>query len=454
MARVGLRLDAHWRLEAGLVQVDNRAGDPGDERLASPAVAPRYDTEATLLSSTLRHAHGDWQGELRLYRSRGEGNWLDQPAPDGDTYSDFRLSGLRWQERFSPWSGGELLAGIDLDRMSGEARFARVAPAPASRFEAPDFRIDSPYLALSQRMALDEDWLLQPSAGVRHYRHSDFGSETAPQAGLALISKRLTLFANASRGVNYPGLETPLLASLIPPLGQSWKQLDAERLDHAEVGFKFSPDAATQLDLSLFQDEVKNRYVFGFPPEVPPPPQFINLGAYRMHGVELSLRQALGTDWTLFAGLTLLDPSIDHLPYSPRRSATLGLNGQLGGLRLAFDAQYQSEVWALNRARRQARSTPSRWPASPSPTSASPTRWRRWAARASCSSTWRTCSTAATATGRATRCRDGGAAGPGGRLLASCSARRLGPASAPACAARPPGPACDHLPQEATAAMG
>ncbi|WP_028444622.1 TonB-dependent receptor [Chitinimonas koreensis] len=351
MARVGLRLDAHWRLEAGLVQVDNRAGDPGDERLASPAVAPRYDTEATLLSSTLRHAHGDWQGELRLYRSRGEGNWLDQPAPDGDTYSDFRLSGLRWQERFSPWSGGELLAGIDLDRMSGEARFARVAPAPASRFEAPDFRIDSPYLALSQRMALDEDWLLQPSAGVRHYRHSDFGSETAPQAGLALISKRLTLFANASRGVNYPGLETPLLASLIPPLGQSWKQLDAERLDHAEVGFKFSPDAATQLDLSLFQDEVKNRYVFGFPPEVPPPPQFINLGAYRMHGVELSLRQALGTDWTLFAGLTLLDPSIDHLPYSPRRSATLGLNGQLGGLRLAFDAQYQSEVWALNRAR-------------------------------------------------------------------------------------------------------
>ena len=190
-----------------------------------------------------------------------------------------------------------------------------------------------------------------PSVGVRFYQHSEFGGESSPHVGIALSSDTLTLFGNLSRGINYAGLETTVLTSLIPPLGNSWKNLSAESLNHAEIGIKFNPSAATQIDLSLFEDKVKDRYIFGFPPDVPPPPQFINLGDYTIKGTELALRQTLSRTWTLFGGLTLLDPSFNDLPYAPKRSFTMGLNGQLDRIRISIDAQYQSEVLTLNRTR-------------------------------------------------------------------------------------------------------
>lgn len=351
MGRIGYRLNANWSVAANFLHVDNQARDPGDARLPAAAVAPRYDTQATLLGATLAHQHGDWRGEFKLYSNQGRGDWKEQPAPDGNTPSRFDMQGLRWQEQFVPWQGGSVTAGLDHDRIGGRAIFERVAPAPQGRFDAPTFRITSPYVAVQQQLRLSDGWTLQPSAGLRWYEHSAFGSKAAPHAGLSFVSEQLTVFANLSRGVNYPGLEAPLLSSLIPPLAATWRQLSAEVLDHAEVGFKWTPAEGTQLDASVFHDKVKNRYVFGFPPNVPPPPQFINLGGYTVRGAELAVRQDVARGWSVFAGLTLLDPSIDNLPYAPRRALSLGLNGQAGPVRIAVDAQLQSAVWALNRAR-------------------------------------------------------------------------------------------------------
>lgn len=339
MGRIAYRLDANWSVAASFLQVDNKARDPGDARLAAAALAPQYNTKASMFSSSVSHVHGDWRGELKLYSNHGRGDWLDQPAPDGDSINKFRMSGLRWKEQFSPWKGATVTAGLDHDRISGDAAFNRVAPAPQGFFQAPTFRITSPYAGLSQEIPLSATWSLVPSAGLRMYDHSQFSSKAAPHAGLSLASEQFTVYANLSRGINYPGLETPLLASLIPALGSTWQQLSAEEMDHAELGFKWTLSQATQLDASIFHDKVKNRYVFGFPPNVPPPPQFINLGGYTMRGMELSLRQALGGGWSGFAGLTLLDPSMDNLPYSPRRALTLGVNGKAGPVRVAFDAQ-------------------------------------------------------------------------------------------------------------------
>lgn len=351
LGRVGYRLNPNWSIAASVVYVNNKAKDPGDNRVVAPAVAPEYNTEAGMLSTTISHIHGDWRGELKFYKNKARGDWLNQPAPDGDSINRSSMSGLRWKEQFTPWKGGTMVAGIDHDRISGDATFNRVAPAPPGFFDAPTFKITSPYVALNHAISLSDEWTFVPSAGLRLYDHSQFASKTAPQAGLSLISDRLTVFANLSRGVNYPGLETPLLSSLIPALGNSWKQLSAEELDHAEIGLKWTASDATQIDASVFHDKVQNRYIFGFPPNVPPPPQFINLGTYTMRGAELSVRQGLSRDWSVFAGLTLLDPSIENLPYSPHRAVTLGINGNAGPLRIAVDAQYQSAVWALNRSR-------------------------------------------------------------------------------------------------------
>jgi outer membrane cobalamin receptor len=127
-----------------------------------------------------------------------------------------------------------------------------------------------------------------------------------------------------------------------------WGRLSPEELDHSEIGVKLNPWESTQIDLSLFRDAVRNRYVYDLAFGTT---TFYNLGAYRVNGGELSIRQQVSRDWSLFGGLTQLNPSISNLPYSPKQALTLGVSGRVGPLRLAIDAQSQSEVWALNRDR-------------------------------------------------------------------------------------------------------
>lgn len=48
-----------------------------------------------------------------MYSNSGEGNGLNQPAPDGDTLTKFRLRGLRWKEQSSLLVVNGQIARID-----------------------------------------------------------------------------------------------------------------------------------------------------------------------------------------------------------------------------------------------------------------------------------------------------------------------------------------------------
>lgn len=261
------------------------------------------------------------------------------------------MQGLRWREEFSPAAGTFINFDLDHDQLDGSVKFNRVAPAPSASFEAPRFSSHSVFLGARQEWIVDKDWTAAPAIGVRFNQHNQFDSITTPSLGFKLQSENAQWFIQSSRGINYPGLETTVLSSLIAPLGTSWQKLKAETLNHLEFGGKFQLNKDHQLDFSLFKDKVSNRYVFGFPPDVPPPPQFLNLGSYENRGLELAIRSQLNQDWSLFTGLTILNPSIEHLPYTPKHAYTLGLNGKIDQFRLSFDMQSQSEVWALNRPR-------------------------------------------------------------------------------------------------------
>lgn len=350
MGRVGYHLNGNWSIGASLLYTDNTARDPGSVLVAPAAVAPRYDTKGTMLTASLSHQHGDWHGNFRLFSNSIEGNWLNQPGFVVDTFSSSDMKGLRWLEEFSPWDGGTAVVGLDYDSSSGNLRNNLIIP-PQTNFDTPTFVLTSPYAALSQRIVMSKDWLLVPSVGVRSYHHSDFASRTAPHAGVSLVSDTVTVFANTSRGVNYPGLDVTSLTSVLPlPLGQTWKQLSAEELNHVEMGVKLTPSTSTTVDLTVFEDKVTNRYIVGFPPDVPSP-QFTNLGNYRMRGTEFAVKQDVDSDWSIFAGLTLLNSSLETLPYAPSRALSLGANGQIGPVRIAVDSQYQSDIWALPQSR-------------------------------------------------------------------------------------------------------
>ncbi|MFE8644301.1 TonB-dependent receptor [Sphingomonas sp. NCPPB 2930] len=347
LGRVEYRLTPQWSLGATFLYADNKVSDPGED--GNPATKTgRFDTRGDFTAVSVSHDHERARGSLQVYDNSGQGNSHDNPS-QADTLSKFRLSGVRWNETVQPWADGEIVAGIDVDRMSGSVAFAGF-----TAFDGVSLRLTSPHVALSQAVSLGGGWKATPSAGVRFYDHSVYGHSTAPHAGVVVDhGDALSLRLNAARGLNHPGLDAALLNAIVPPLAgapTSWRDLQPERMDHVEMGARWSPQPGSSIDVAVFNDQLKDRYVFAFPPAVAMP-SFTNLGDYSVRGAELTVQHAIGKAWSLFGGLTLLDPSRSDLPYAPRRALSLGANWRQGPWRLSADAQAQSEMFTLKRDR-------------------------------------------------------------------------------------------------------
>jgi iron complex outermembrane receptor protein len=355
MINASQRLDAHWRVGLLLLGADNRASDPGEEGVPASRTGT-FDTRGVLTALSLEHRHAGSEGRLQLYSNHGDSDWANPNA--ALTHSSFKLSGLRWREQLQPWAGGELVAGLDVDRMQGSVAFNGF-----TAFDGSTLRLTSPYAALAQRVELGNGWSATPSAGVRLYRHNVFGSSSAPHAGVVVETATLALRLNASRGLNHPGLDAALLNAIVPPLAgaspQGWRSLQPERMDHVEAGLAWTPAAGTAVDLAVFEDRLKQRYVFAFPPAVAMP-SFTNLGNYRVRGSEATWQQQWSPAWSSFAGLTLLDSTLADLPYAPSRSLALGLTWRDGPWRVSADAQAQGRMAVLNKARADGTPNPAR----------------------------------------------------------------------------------------------
>jgi iron complex outermembrane receptor protein len=242
------------------------------------------------------------------------------------------MNGIRWKESIKVAPDTRVIAGVDYDTMRG-------TPTEGS----PTFKITSPYGSVVRSSALNTTWSLVSSATLRAYQHNYYASNTSPALGFSLVSNKATYYINASKGVNYAGLDGPAL-NAVGSRNDSWKTLKAEKADHVEVGAKFTPDDKTQVDVSVFKDRVSDRYYntggMGG--------GFFSTGAFTNQGGEATLRQQLGTHWAAFVGASFLDSSISNLPYAPKRSFTVGVNGKAGPFKLAVDAQNQSDFYSLN----------------------------------------------------------------------------------------------------------
>lgn len=346
LVSASLNLGTNWRLGALVLGADNQVSDPGMEGDASSKTGT-YGTRGHLAAVSVAHAHGTWQGRAQVYDNRGSSQWNNPTA--AAVTSRFHLSGLRWRESAQPWAGGELSGGVDVDQMQGSVAFNGF-----TAFDGISLRLTAPHVALAQTLALGGGWAATPSAGVRLYRHNVYGNSSAPHAGLVLAQgDSLALRANVSRGLNHPGLDAALLNAIVPPLGgapASWRALEPERMDHAELGVRWSLKRQGSVDLSVFNDSLKHRYVFAFPPAVAQP-SFTNLGAYRVRGAELSWQQQWSAHWASFAGLTLLDSSLADLPYAPKQALAAGVTWRDAAWRVTADLQSQSRMYVLNKAR-------------------------------------------------------------------------------------------------------
>lgn len=342
----GTQFNREWSGEISWLGVDNRVTDPGPD--GQPLLRNGvYKTKGNLVWATLRNDFESAKGDAKLYWSDGRGNWYGQAGTTGDTLTSFSSWGARIREAFTPWTGGQVVAGIDYDNVIGSADFVPTN-RPASTFDGPRLSILSPYVAVNQRIPVG-DWDIVPSAGLRYYDSSDFASELAPNAGVVARNGGMSFYANYARGVNYPGLDVVVFSqNVIPGLAQSWRKLAAETLDHYQIGAGYDAGPVTA-SLALFYDKLDNRYVFVLPP--PPPPVYANQGGSTIKGLEATVEYRPIPDLSLFGGLTLLSPSPASLPYAPKQSFVAGLNAGLGAFRFSVDAEYVGSMYVYSQAR-------------------------------------------------------------------------------------------------------
>jgi len=267
-----------------------------------------------------------------------------------DTLTDYRNYGLRVRETLRPWAEGEILVGVDFDFLGGEVDFRDPDPASEATFDRETWRIVSPHVAVSHRLGSYDGWYAIPSAGLRYSSHSEFGREVAPQVGLVAGFGGTEFHARYARGVNFPGLYVKVQNDVFLPGENLWDDLDAETIDHYEIGVSHVADDDLRMDLTLFMDKGRDRIVVSPPP--PFPPVLDNLGGYETRGAEATVTFRPADGVSVFVGATYLDPEPRDLPYAPRWTAAAGVNVRCApGLMLNVDAVLVDEQTVGSRAR-------------------------------------------------------------------------------------------------------
>ncbi len=353
--RLGYDLSDHWNVSLLFNRTDNKASDPGPDT-ATAQKNGVFKTNDNFSIITLSNRHEWGEGYVKTYWENGHIDWTGQynsatKENDSDTLTDYDNYGIRIRETLKLWKGGEILSGFDLDYISGEVDFTAPPKSP-SHFDKETFRIVSPYVAVSHNFNFENGFYFRPSAGVRHISHSEFDSETGPQAGLSLGYRTTELHTFYSRGINFPGMFAKVQDVMFMPGENLWKDLSAETVNHFEIGISHDFSEKIQTGITYFKDKGKNRIVTSVPP--PAPPVWKNIGEFEIQGVEASILLRPVSDLSLFAGFTYLDVNPSDLPYAPELSASFGANYRfLQHFQISLDALYMDDQFVTSRGRRE-----------------------------------------------------------------------------------------------------
>lgn len=359
-ANLGYEFSKEWNIRLLASYVDSQTVAPRPAVTPTPTngiswpMAERFDTGTFFTTLTLNHQYERFGGYLKAYWDNTDFDLL-QELTNGQRYGggtgglksrqEISLYGVRLREKLHLWSGGEILAGVDLDKTelkntqrtySGLAVPGINGGLAARVWEFPDIRILSPYIAVSQLFGDSEGFRIVPSAGFRYFDHNEFKDKSSGQAGLVAGYQHTELNFSYARGINYPSpvaiMNLAFTGSTVVDPSRFWKELKPEVVDHHEVGLTHTWPELASLGLTLFKDKGKDRfrtYMFG-----PIPLQWNDtVGSYEIRGIELTGTVTPVKNLELFAGTTWLDVKArgsdgierDFMPYTPDFQFQAGL---------------------------------------------------------------------------------------------------------------------------------
>lgn len=338
-ARAGAPLGKGFSLSAQVMATDNQVEDPGRVGFPVPE-RDRFGTRTVTTSARLDYQSERLDGWMLAYYEDGQIRWKqdrigDEGSPAGSANTDWENYGLRTMQRLR---FAVMDVDFGLEAASEGGTFENRAVSGFVPFSYEDrYRTITPAAGVLTSVSVASHWRLQPSLGLRYYSHNVFSDKTAPYAGVVLQGKEWTWFANAARGVNYPGVYASGVAAA------TVDQISAETLDHIEAGVQWrSPQERLMLGMSLFRDETDNLLQWT-------PAGLVNAGSSDVQGVEVVAHVRPCERWALYGSLTVLDPSEDKTPRAPEWSASLGVLLSLTSrLNLYTDLDAVASQYAFN----------------------------------------------------------------------------------------------------------
>jgi iron complex outermembrane receptor protein len=340
--RVGATLDGGWDLSAQVMYSTSSVEDPLPVGANHIPFTPRFITDDRLGIFTLSHTTDLLKSSLKVYGDDGLQDWEQWDAGTStvfDSITTYTNYGARLRETLTPWAGGELIAGADLDFFGGEFVEERFT----GNFNQVDrtFRDLGPYVMALQTLD-GGGWKLTPSAGFRYNFSKNFDDEPGYQAGLVFALDPVTLHFQYAHANNYPGVYTLILFN-----GTGWEDLDPEQVDHYEAGIEIRMGERAKLNVTAFHDDVEDGLRVVLPP--PPPARYLNVGDYMARGGELSLEVRPMDTLDLFFGATYTHNDPKDIPYSPVWTAAGGLHWRfLERFRLSAHANFYDDQYLGN----------------------------------------------------------------------------------------------------------
>ncbi len=342
--RVGLDLGEHERVAFIYQRTDSRVQDPGEIGKATPLL-DRFDLATDLYNFRFDTERDDLRGFSLAYAELGTIHWHKDHLTDGVATSPAGVAdtfwfswGTRHRYEWNVWRNLWLVGAFDAASEGGSTRNTVQATGKVPFQKRGRLVSCAPYLGARYEFELNDDWTLTPSAGTRYHFHSVYDGEWAPGAALSLDWREsLSFFATGSRGVHYPGVYVRAVSDDF-----ARGTLEAEIMDYASGGVKWSWDDATDVLLCVFHSDVKNRIdktATGY----------LNSGSMRATGVELSAHWRPLESLSFFGGGTFTNPETSPVSRLPRWTFVVGGTWKICKyLTWSLDGQYIGEMNAYS----------------------------------------------------------------------------------------------------------
>lgn len=330
----GYEISSGLKITADISMADYQSSDPGP--VGGPA-GERIDIFRGKTAISLENEFNRTQGACKLYYNFGEHSITD------GWHSRDEMYGLMLYQTLKPVRGTMLTLGYDFMQYGGKGspittvlrdedgnvimppQF-ELSPVNNTWIDASDHAL---YVFVQQELPAN----LVLNSGIRYEMNDTYGNEWIPQVGLAWKAGKYNTFKSSlSKGYRPPSIRE---LYLFPPANEA---LEPERMVNFEASWSRNwADTKMHTELTAFIAKGDNLIV-AVPPIAPPPPLYMNTGAFLNKGLEFSWRYRPSEVLNLNANYTYINMR-DPLPATPGHSLFLSATCKFRNFRLQMKLQ-------------------------------------------------------------------------------------------------------------------